>query len=219
MKKILILIILTLSFTSLFAETLYYPNGKIKQEDNFINGTGSYNYYNEDGSLEESGSYLNGQLDGVLTFYKNKKISSKATYKNGILNGSYTNYYSNSTIKETGSYKDGKEYGTITTYYQNGNTHYKMDYKYGKRDGLTIGYYKNGNILEKGNFSHDNPNETSYIYYENGNIHWKSDITGTLTHNSDGSINIIKTLKSGKVKGSVTEYHKDGSIKKVHKLD
>jgi antitoxin component YwqK of YwqJK toxin-antitoxin module len=200
MKKILLLIILTLSFTSLFAETIYYPDGHIKQEDNFINGTGSYKLYDENGNLEQTGTYKNGKLEGSPIVY-------------------YTNYYPDSNIiKETGSYKDGKEYGTITTYYKNGQIHYKMEYKYGERNGLSIGYYENGALYEKGSFIDNKPNGKSYRYFKNGSIQAISDLNGTPIYDSNGSINLLKTKLFGNVTGSVTQYSQDGSIKKVYKF-
>ncbi|MCK5780936.1 MAG: toxin-antitoxin system YwqK family antitoxin [Psychrilyobacter sp.] len=219
MRKILTIITSLMIYSFTFAEIIYYPNGNKKQESNYINGTGSYKLYAENGELTQKGYYKNRVLDGKISFYEKGKITGITTYKNNQRNGEYINFYRNGKIKEQGSYINERENGNIITYYENNQIKYSVGYSNGKRDGKTIGYYKNGALKEEGNFSMGHPVGKSTQYYSSGKIHFETDIRGTLTYNGDGSIDIMKTMKSGKVEGTVTEYTKLFNRKIVHKLE
>jgi len=87
----------------------YYPNGKIKWEQNFDNGmkNGIYRTYYETGKVKQEGEFLNDKGSGLWKAYnQNGVISETANYSNNMKNGTLTNYYDNGRIRYVETYKD-----------------------------------------------------------------------------------------------------------------
>ena len=84
---------------------------------------------------------------GVATvYYENGQLDTKATYKDGKLNGIYEEYYEDGQLSWKQTYKDEKPNGLNESYYENGQLHYKSTYKDGKRHGLSEDYTENGQV-------------------------------------------------------------------------
>ncbi len=142
----------------------YFPTGTLNSEGNYLNDLedGKWNYYEEDGTLDWQVMYKKGanvkstRFNGVeeLTYPTNIP-KSKITYKNGLKNGSFTEYYDlggliietvppkdgypeekQETIKgqkisRTGTYLNDKLEGKITYYKEDGTIEKEEMYKNG----------------------------------------------------------------------------------------
>jgi antitoxin component YwqK of YwqJK toxin-antitoxin module len=81
-------------------------------------------------------------FNGDIKFYdlSTNKITIKAIYKNGKLNGEKTDYYLNGKIKGVGYYKDDKIAGTVKYYDSGGKLTSQQDFYYGLPVGSNIEY-------------------------------------------------------------------------------
>jgi len=70
------------------------------------------NYY-RNGSVHQTGSMRNGRLHGELvTNRENGKTNKIETFREGVLNGKYSDYWFNSgRISWTGNFRNGKKHG------------------------------------------------------------------------------------------------------------
>lgn len=67
---------------------VYFDNGALKAERNFINGKldGEYRTYHDNGVLKEEGLYKEDKLDGILKRYsKDGKLIAEETYQDNQL--------------------------------------------------------------------------------------------------------------------------------------
>ncbi len=108
------LIVLVLSSPVLsFAEVKkeFYPSGKLKSEQNYINdkleGTGK-GYY-ESGKLQWEENYKNGKIEGIARgYHENGKLQAEANFKNGRKHGTLTVYSESGEIQYVETYKNGE---------------------------------------------------------------------------------------------------------------
>lgn len=87
-------------------ETYYFPNGNKEIQGNYVNGSrdGGWMYYNEDGTVRMQFLYAQGKLvkqkyeNGTFTeYWDNEQPKSEMTYRNGKLEGPFTEWYANGT--------------------------------------------------------------------------------------------------------------------------
>ena len=69
-------------------------------------------------------------------FYKNGQNRREANFKDGKMDGLWTEWYENGQKKLEENYKDGKVDGLWTTWYENGQKKTEGNWKDGKKDGL-----------------------------------------------------------------------------------
>ena len=106
---------------------------------------GKWVYYHTDATtIMQEEFYIDGKLDGKsITYFKNKKPTIIAHYKEGLLHGSYKRY----SVK-------GKIYQDV-------------HYKNGKLDGLAIYYNRlTGLITKKGRYTNDIKTGIWEFYFE-----------------------------------------------------
>ena len=108
---------------------LYYKNGNIKYEGDFIKdeyqGNGKYIY--EDGEYY-IGEWLNGLKHGKGTlYYKNGNIKYEGDFVKGNFEGNGKYIYENG-IYYIGEWLNNLMHGKGTLYYKNGNIKYKGDF-------------------------------------------------------------------------------------------
>ena len=98
------------------------------------------------GKKEFEGSYTDGIMWSKTEWdwYENEQKKRKKTYKNGKLNGLYTEWYENGQKEYQGTYKDGKVNGLSIGWYENGQKEYESNWKDGKEDGVFTNWYPNG---------------------------------------------------------------------------
>lgn len=88
--------------------TLYYPNGKIMQTENYADNKyeGPFTAYFEDGSLQQEGNYKDNMMDGVWKNYfsdPKNKIKEEISLKGNRINGPYKEYYKNGNLYVSGN--------------------------------------------------------------------------------------------------------------------
>lgn len=86
--------------------TWYYPSGKKEIEGSTVNGSkdGTWFYWNEDGSVQLQMVFAKGEMvkakkeNGVFKdYYEDEQLKEEMTWKNGQLNGPFTEWYNNGT--------------------------------------------------------------------------------------------------------------------------
>ncbi len=106
----------------------YYPNGQIKEEEN----------------------YQNSELEGdYREYYKNGQISVKCSYNAGKKNGEFFEFYHDGVVWEHGYFTDGDYDGEYSTYFIDGKI--KSYELYKKGDRIEAVWYDN-----KGNIEYQN---------------------------------------------------------------
>ena len=198
--------------------TLYYKDGSIKYDGDFVNneyeGKGKLIYENGEKYI---GEWLNGKKNGKgIEYYKDDSIKydgdfvndkyegrGKYVYENddyyngewlnGEKNGKGTLYYKNGTFKYDGNFVNDKYEGKGELRYENGE-YYIGEWLNNKRDGKGTLYYKDGTIKYDGDFVNDEYEGNGKYKYENGEYY-----IGEWVHG----------IKNGKG----TDYDKNGKIK------
>ena len=111
--------------------------------------TGSSLWYYENGQLEASRNWKDGEQDGPEEiYYENGQLSFKRNWKDGELDGPEEYYYENGQLSFKGNWKDGKEDGPYEVYYENGQLKSKGNLKDGKEEGLSKNYDENGKRIQ-----------------------------------------------------------------------
>jgi antitoxin component YwqK of YwqJK toxin-antitoxin module len=86
--------------------TWYYPSGRKEIEGSMVKGSrdGTWFYWNEDGSILIQMLYSAGELtsskkeNGVFKeYYDDEQLKEEVTWKNGTMNGPFTEWYGNGT--------------------------------------------------------------------------------------------------------------------------
>tara|TARA_Y100000031_G_C8111403_1_gene333660 strand:+ start:104 stop:565 length:462 start_codon:yes stop_codon:yes gene_type:complete len=89
----------------------FYPSGKLKSEQNYINGKleGTGKGYYERGKLQWEETYKNGKLEGIAKgYYVSGKLQAEANFKNGKKHGTLTVYSESGAIQYVETYKNGE---------------------------------------------------------------------------------------------------------------
>jgi len=147
--------------------TWYHPNGKTELDGLMEDGErdGVWTYYNEDGSLLIVITYADGdmvesrKMNGVFKeYFDDEKLKEEVTWKNGAMNGPFTEYHDNGTWetreipanaatgepaateqvltgqtkKRTGTYRNGLLEGEVKHFGENGEPVLTEVYSAGK---------------------------------------------------------------------------------------
>ncbi|NKI33142.1 hypothetical protein [Croceivirga thetidis] len=209
----------------------YNENGSVKSKGEFDSSgqrINNWTWFNADGSINETSTYVNGNLEGPNKgYYPNGKPMFEATYqdddlnghysyfnnkgaqtqskyfKNGVLDGMYESYFPvGSKIKEYQiPYSDGKIEGEVTQYFITGDTLLNVNFKAGKRHGIETSYFITGNKSGISKYSEGELNGPYLVYYPNGQI------------KSEGN------TKSDYYEGPYTEYYSNGNLKSSYNYD
>ncbi|MDP6134565.1 MAG: toxin-antitoxin system YwqK family antitoxin [Candidatus Marinimicrobia bacterium] len=121
------------------------------------------------------------ELVKFISLYENGQKEKENTYKDGKLNGKWTEWHSNGQKSKEGTYKDGLNNGNWTEWYNNGQKKIEEAYKDGKLDGKTIRWYENGQKAIEG-------------AYKDGKLNGK-----WIRWADDGSLTIKLTFQDGKI--------------------
>jgi len=99
---------------------LYYDDGKIKAELNYVNDVlnGFSTWYYHNGNKQKEVYYSDGKIDGrVRYFYENGLIKAEFEVKDGIRDGLTKLYYPNGGLKEVKIFDKGKLIKTVKVGY------------------------------------------------------------------------------------------------------
>lgn len=161
------------------AEGVYSEEGK---------KIGTWNYYNEDGSISSVENYETGEVntyeDGILSqhfFLKNGKTSGEVelfdacglpretlTYQVGKRHGPGKIFYSSGKLKSTYTYDSNRTTGVFTNYFENGKVKNVQIYKDDKLEGEYVERYPSGKLKSVGNYVSDATNGFWKYYHGNG---------------------------------------------------
>lgn len=164
----------------------YHSNGNISMEYELKNGKihGPIKVYHENGQLKKTGTYLDGQQNGLFTeydqygnklyeyslkqdkkygqliFYENGEKSTSTTFRNDIKNGEYIEYYYNDigelTLKNMGQFENDRKEGEWKLNYV-GDGENKIIQRTNFKNGEKDGPFQDfkGDSLIVGNYSKD----------------------------------------------------------------
>ena len=159
---------------------MYTEDGILIDSGTFKNGERdglTEQFYNDTGKLRVSANYKNGVLDGEFkVYYPNGNLQGEVTYKNGEMNGEYKEYNENKNIRLSGNYKNNLQDGEWKSYLEDGTLESIVNYKDGELNGLKEDYYKNGNVWIRQEFKNNDLDGVYEVYYENGNPQLKAKI-------------------------------------------
>ena len=143
----------------------YSYDGKLESEKGMKDGAdeGLERHYDETGKVIAETIYKNGKAEGKSFALYNKGSSDAHTetkyYKNGILDGDYSEIYENGTVKVKGKYLNGKKEGIWEIRKQDGSLKQPTE------------EFKNGNVVKRFNYFSDGKLEMERNYDENGKQH------------------------------------------------
>ena len=159
---------------------MYTEDGILIDSGTFKNGERdglTEQFYNDTGKLRVSANYKNGVLDGEFkAYYPNGNLQGEVIYKNGEMNGEYKEYNENKSIRLSGNYKNNLQDGEWKSYLEDGTLESIVNYKDGELNGLKEDYYKNGNVWIRQEFKNNDLDGVYEVYYENGNPQLKAKI-------------------------------------------
>ena len=114
--------------------TVYYPDGTLKQEENYRHGklSGTKTMYYSNGKMELRENYADGKLTGERTVYfPDGDLWYKENYKAGRLEGDRTAFFPNGAKRLEEFYVDGMMEGARKIYAENGNLLTSEEYHWG----------------------------------------------------------------------------------------
>ncbi|MDR0543095.1 MAG: hypothetical protein LBH19_12910 [Dysgonamonadaceae bacterium] len=142
----------------------YSQDGRLEYEKGMKDGIddGPERRYDESGKVIAETIYKNGKAEGKSFAIYNKGYSDAYVktecYKNGILDGDYSEKYENGTVKTKGKYLNGKKEGVWETNKEDGSKRPTEE-------------YKNGNVIKRITYFTDGKVEMERNFNENGKQH------------------------------------------------
>ncbi|MCF8426078.1 MAG: tetratricopeptide repeat protein [Bacteroidia bacterium] len=201
--------------------TWYYFNSKKDTTRilNYVNGSlnGEYKSF-RNGFLRESGTYLNGKLDGTITeYYPDGTVSGVEIYTNDLRNGAGKQYYSNGALNYEYTFTLDKLNGSLKEYFDHGVLKEESNYKDGKLEGKMLSYYENKKLQKECVYVNNQLEGPYKTYYQNGQteqegIAVKGNTSGKWTkYYSDGKVKSISNLdENGKINGEEESFDHQG---------
>lgn len=115
-----------------------------------ISFTGEFIETYENGKTKGTGSFVNGQLEGLrIQYFENGNKRTEKYYKKSFPHGTAKEFYESGTLKQVGDFVDNKENGIWTIYYETGEKHVESTFVNGVQQGNYIEYSKEGKLLVK----------------------------------------------------------------------
>lgn len=153
-------------------EWKFYDAKNITAVGTFKSGQkhGAWTYYYANGTIKQTGEYMNNALYGLWTYYdESARVITKETYSMNKKNGDYEQYNANGQKIIWGTYIDERKHGTWT--YSIGDITTTGAYEYGDKTREWKTYYTATNTLQfKGSYYMGKPHGKHIYYYENGTI-------------------------------------------------
>lgn len=145
--------------------------------------------------LSQSCKFRDPNNQVVEEFYPNGVIKSRTPYKNGVIEGTVTNFNERGILLSTAEYKNGKHEGIMINY--NTATQkpvIKATFKNDIQEGPVIQYYREGMVWRESN-------------YVNGRIDGEMK-----TYWASGKIKALSYFKMGIPATGLKEYDKEGKL-------
>lgn len=132
-----------------------YPDGGIYERYEFKGDSlkhGKYESFLPDGSLFEEAHYIDGQLDGQRTIYKDGKAEIEEHYSSGQMSGAYTVFHPNGNKKLYKEYHNGVVNGTVKGFYPSGAIREEVVFENNIENGPFKEYHENGELKWEGTY-------------------------------------------------------------------
>jgi antitoxin component YwqK of YwqJK toxin-antitoxin module len=219
MKKITVLLILTLLTVSCFAGMTAVQTENSKVFYDGVTKVAQWTYVNGNRSSMQ-GVTITGDVKITTNIDGNDRFAVFKYLRNGIVDGAYTWYFSVSGNAGNASaienYAAGRINGPFKAYFKDGKLSKEGAYNAGRKDGEWKTYYNNGEIAETVTYKNDSK-EGDYIKnYESGanNVACKyvnNKIEGDYIELYDtGTMKLAGTYKAGLREGNFTMYYESG---------
>ena len=185
-----------------------------------------YKQYENDNKLElikkiEYDYNSSNTIDGKISKYFKE---TESNYKDGELDGLWTEWDRDGQKKEEGNYKDGKRDGKWTSWYDNSQKKEEGNYKDGNRDGIWTELYENGQKKEERTWK-DGERDGSFSLWGREVLYFRDDSTGDYIYDSTGQVILDTTLYTkiengnylkGEMTGQFDEWYINGRKKKQY---
>ena len=128
---------------------LFYDNGRIKSETNYVEGIihGNCMFYFDNGIMGLFSQYSHGKPEGIwISSYPNGTIERKDSFLDGELHGEQSRFSELGIPLRIYYCKNGKTDGINLSFYENGKLTEKSTWINGKIDGIREQYDINGNL-------------------------------------------------------------------------
>ncbi|MBN4061763.1 MAG: hypothetical protein COA57_05185 [Flavobacteriales bacterium] len=151
---------------NIIKEIIYYPDGDKKCETHFRNGkeNGRYICWDENGLLEEKGSYKDGLRDDSVYVYQDEKLVRIRIYEQGKVIKLVL--FSPTGKKMESSFKNGVQYGKMYGWYETGELEFEVE----SWNGPCIEYHKNGKRKIVGQVKDGSDDGTWQYFNEQGTL-------------------------------------------------
>lgn len=199
-------------------ETIYYPNSKqIRETITYKNGfkQGPMVKYYANGKREFEGAFELNKRSGEWKWYNpDGKLSKSATYIDGNLHGSLKYYNYNGILTSDVSYEYGQRNGKATYYHENGKVHFVRNYDHEDIQGEQIYYNEQGVIYQIRYYRDDEIIGYSYLDKQGNKLPMKP-FNGTgkvLFYYQNGTKSLEWERLNGEVMGAYIRYDMAGNV-------
>jgi antitoxin component YwqK of YwqJK toxin-antitoxin module len=175
----------------------YYENGKLQERDFYELGKadGKYTSYHDNGMIMEEGEYDMGKRVGILrSFHSNGNPRRIIHYEDGKKHGIYQRFNKEGNIDYEVTYENDTLTGPFVTFYDNGCEKEVGTHKNGKISGQLRGYYETGTLYFISGFENDQKNGKYFGYYKSGDPFNET------------------TYKDDEIHGEYKEFHENGQV-------
>jgi antitoxin component YwqK of YwqJK toxin-antitoxin module len=128
-----------------YVDAIWSPDGNVQVEK----GEGTFEGYDPEGTLVETGKISGGLREGEWTGYyplSGKVVMSLTQYAHGEPNGLQQVFFEDGTIQIEGEIANGKREGQWKWYHQNATLESTVDFKAGKKEGVQYFYLDDGTL-------------------------------------------------------------------------
>ena len=192
-----------------FSDGKYYIGELL---NNQLHGKGILYY--KDGKIEYDGDFIKGKREGKGKYFFENGYYYIGEWLNNFMNGKGTVYYNNGTILYEGDWVCDKKEGNGKNIYKDGE-YYIGEWLNNERHGKGIEYYKNGTILYEGDWFGDKMEGNGKYIYEDGEYYigsWLNDLKhgkGILYY-KNGNIKYEGDFVNGKFEGNGKYIYENG---------
>lgn len=134
--------------------------------------TGPWEVYFEDGTVKETGIYLEGEKDGLWkAYYPGGSLKHEITYEKGVARGPARFYYKDGTLWEEGYWNETHWVGEYNLYHANGQKFYEWQYNdQGRRTGEQKYFHQNGQLQYAGEWQNGSIQGEVEVYNDSGEM-------------------------------------------------
>lgn len=163
----------------------FYPTGGVRVILHYERHTAKVRaqFFWQNGESAAQGNYMGSQRDSVWLYYSNvtKKLSHRVEYVAGKHHGKEQSFYPDGSLAEETLWKDGLKNGSWTQYFPHGQLKSTAAYLNDKLESAYTLFYPDGKVMVEGAYRQDIPdgdwkrfdengNQVSVIRYARGNI-------------------------------------------------